>query len=218
MLIAKSAASAVLLSGCGVLLGCSSVQLVPLVATRGSQAWVVSSGLEVRADAREHPASVPSSFTPVHLSVHNTGAQPIYVALDDIDLAAPGRALDAVPAGNVPINPRVASLGLDPGSPFVIRQHTGGSGPRIGRSESVLLEPHPGSSPTGSAGVDSSRQEIARSAFQGGLIGAGETRQGFVYFRSVPRDAERLTLRVGVRGAPESAPASVVEIAYAVRS
>jgi hypothetical protein len=199
------------------LLGCSSVQLVPLEPTRGHQAQVVSSGLEVRADAREHPASVPSNFTPVRLTVRNTGAEPIYVALDDIELAGPDRALDAVPAGKVPSRRRVPSLGLDPASPFIIQQSTGGGSVRSGRSESVLLEPHL-VGPSTAPGFDPSHQEIARSAFQGGAIGAGETREGFVYFRSVPRDAERLTLRVGVRSTPESAPASVVEIAYAVRS
>ena len=209
-LIAKSAAGA-------VLLGCSSVQLVPVEPIRGSQALVVSSGIEVRADAREHPASVPASFTPVRLSVHNTGAEPIYVALDDIALAGPDRALSALPAANVPTRPRVASLGLDPASPFVIQQHADGAA-RAARSQSGLLEPRLGSFPTGTPGVERSRREIAQSAFQGGSIGAGETRQGFVYFSSVPKDAERVTLRVGVRPTRSSAPAAVVEIAYAVRS
>jgi hypothetical protein len=211
MLNAKSAVGA-------LLLGCSSVQLVPVEPTRGSEALVVSSGIEVRADARERPASVPASFTPVRLSVHNTGTEPIYVALGDIALAGSDRALDAVPVVNVPTRPRVASLGLDPASPFVIQQHAGASGARSGRSESVLLEPRLGSFPTGDPGVDRSRREIAQSAFQGGTIGAGETRKGFVYFSSVPKDAERLTLRVGVRPTRASAPAAVVEIAYAVRS
>jgi len=200
------------------LVGCSSAQLVPLQATHGKETLVVGSGIEVRANAEEHPASVPSSFTPVRLSVRNTGAQPVYVGLDDIDLAGPEQALDAVPPGNIPARQRIASLGTDPGSPFIVQQTTGGSGPRVGRSESVLLEPRLGSLPGWSLSRDRARQEISNGAFPSGSIGAGETRQGFVYFRTVAKDGEHLTLRVGVRPSPDGAPVSVVEIAYAVRS
>jgi hypothetical protein len=233
--------SAPLSLSCAALLwlaGCSSVQLVPLQPTRGHQALVVGSGIEVSADARQHPPNVPSNFTPVRLSVHNTGNAPLYVNLEDIELeradpenmdrAGPERALDAVPPGSVPATPRIASLGMDPMSPFLVQQTTGGSGPRAGRTESVILEPRPGSLPDWASGRDGSRREIARSAFRGGAIGAGETRAGFVYFRFVPqlssgdpaapRGAERVTLRVGVRSSPHGAEAAVVEIPYAVRS
>jgi hypothetical protein len=199
--------------------GCSSVQLVPLEPTRGNEALVVGSGIEVSADSRLHPPSVPSSFTPVRLSVHNTGDSPLYVNLDDIDLAGPERALQAVPPGSVPARPRIASLGMDPTSPFLVQQTTGGgSGPRAGRTESVLLEPQPGTLPGWASERAGSRQEIARSAFRSGPIAAGETREGFVYFRALPEGAERVTLRVSVRSSPQGAPAAVVEIPYAVRS
>lgn len=203
------------------LAGCSSVQLVPLEPARGTRALVVGSGIEVSADARQHPPSVPSTFTPVRLTVHNTGSTPLYVNLEDIkleDVELPGaeRALAAVPPGGVPARPRIASLGMDPASPFLVQQTTGGSGPRVGRTESVLLEPRPGSLPGWASARDASRQEISRSAFYGGPIAVGETREGFVYFRSLPRGAERVTLRVAVRPSPHGAPAAVVEIPYAV--
>jgi hypothetical protein len=214
--LAASCAGALLCLG-----GCSSVQLVPLEPTRGNQALVVGSGIELSADSRQHPPSVPSDFTPVRLSVRNTGNTPLYVNLADIqldDLPGPGPALDAVPPGSVPARPRIASLGMDPSSPFLVQQTTGGSGPHAGRTESVLLEPRPGSLLPWASARERSRQQIARSAFQGGAIAAGETREGFVYFRALPRGAERVTLRVAVRPSPRSAPAAVVEIPYAVRS
>lgn len=234
--------SATLSSSCAAgllwLAGCSSVQLMPLQPTRGNEALVVGSGIEVRADAHRRPPSLPSNFTPVRLTVHNTGSTPLYVKLEDIDLEesalentalpGPGRTLDAVPPSSVPARPRVASLGMDPASPFLVQQTTGGSGPRAGRTESVILEPRPGTMPPGWASShEGSRQEISRSAFQAGPIPAGETREGFVYFRSVrdfsrgqpaPRSgAARVTLRVGVRSSPEGALTEVIAIPYAVR-
>jgi hypothetical protein len=200
------------------LLGCGGAQLVPLQPTSGKEALVVSAGIEVRADAEQHLASVPSSFIPLRITVRNTGATPIYIALDDIDLAGPDRELDAVPPASIPAHLRIASLGMDPGSPFLVQQTTSGSGPRTGgRIESVLLEPGLGRLPGWSPARERVRLEISTSAFQGGVIGAGETRRGFVYFRTVPRDGERLTLRVGVRSSPLGAPASVVEIPYGMR-
>ncbi|HVZ36145.1 MAG TPA: hypothetical protein VG963_27140 [Polyangiaceae bacterium] len=199
------------------LVGCSSVQLVPLQPARGSEALVVGSGIEVSADSRRHPPSLPSNFTPVRLTVHNTGNTPLYINLEDIELAGPEHALDAVPPGSVPVHPRIASLGMDPASPFLVQQTIGGSGPRAGRTESVILEPRPGSLPDWAATRDSGRREIWRSAFRSGPIAAGETREGFVYFRAVPKGAERVTLRVGVRSGPHGAQAALVEIPYAVR-
>src|SRR4029079_18319127 len=117
-------------------------QLAPLQPTLGKEALVVGSGIEVRADAEQRLASVPSSFTPLRITVRNTGATPIYIELDDIDLTGPDRALDAVPPASIPAHLRIASLGRAPGSPFLVQQTTVGSGPRSGgRVESVLLEP-----------------------------------------------------------------------------
>jgi hypothetical protein len=203
----------------GLLVSCSTMQLVPVDPTSGNQALAVGSGVEVRADASmlERPWTVPEAYTPLHLLVRNTGAWPVYVALDDIHLTGQGRVEGAVPPIDILPRQQVASLGLDPGSPFVFLQRTN-AGPRLGHSESVIVEPPVSSLPSWSRERERGRQEILRSAFSDGPIGQGETRAGLVYFRSVPRDAGRLTLRIAVRPSKESAPTSVLEIAYAVRS
>jgi len=202
-----------------LLAGCSTVQLVPVAPTSGSQTLAVGSGVEVRADSSvpERPWTVPETYTPVRLLVHNTGAEPVYVALDDIHLAGRGQEQGAVPPIDILPRQQVASLGMDPGSPFVFLQRTSG-GPRLGRSESVIVEPPVSTRPSWSRAHERGREEILRSAFSAGPIGQGETRAGLVYFRGISRDAGRLTLRVAVRPSKESAPVSIVEIAYAVRS
>ena len=202
-----------------LLASCSTAELVPVWPTSGTEALAVGSGLEVRADASvlERPWTVPEMYTPVRLLVRNTGSAPVYVALDDIGLSWQGRTEGAVPPLDILPRQQVASLGVDPSSPFVFLQRTS-AGPRLGHSESVIVEPPVSTLPAWSRARERGREEILRSAFSDGPIREGETRAGLVYFRSVPRTAGRLTLRVAVRPGKESAPVSVVEIAYAVRS
>jgi hypothetical protein len=200
---------------------CASVELMPVEARRGAGAVAVAPGVEVRASATpdERPWAIPSGFTPVRISVRNTGPAPVYVALDDIQLAGGALALRAVAPGSIPPRRRVASLGMDPGSPFIARQSIGGAGARYGRTESVLLEPPLGSSFESSFGArDPARAEIVGLAFREGSIADGETRQGLVYFRHVPPDAGFMTLRIGVRPTAEGERRSIVEIVYAVQS
>jgi hypothetical protein len=201
------------------LAACSSVRLVPVGATHGGEARAGTSTVEVRAnaDASQRLWTVPSAFTPVRLAIHNAGNAPIYVELADIQLAGARGELRAVPPASIPPRRRVGSLGLDPGSPFVAPQSGGNS--VFGRSESLMLGPALGSyvvpSPRGSS---ADAADILASAFSGGPIEQGQTRTGIVYFRHVPANAGRLTLRVGVRPDPEQpAPTSVVEIVYAVQ-
>jgi hypothetical protein len=202
-----------------LLAGCSTAELVPIAPTSGSEALAIGSGVEVRADSSvlARPWTVPETYTPVRLLVRNTGSAPVYVALDDIRLSWQGRAHGAVPPLDILPRQQVASLGIDPRSPFVFLQRTS-AGPRLGHSESVIVEPPVSTLPAWSRAREQGREEILRSAFSDGPIAEGETRAGLVYFRSVPRDAGRLTLRVAVRPRKESAPLSMVEIAYAVRS
>jgi len=206
-------------AGLLVLLGCGTAELVPVAPTSGSEALAIGSGVEVRAGSSvlERPWTVPDTYTPVRLLVRNTGTTPVYVALDDIRLSWQGRAQGAVPPLEIPPRQQVASLGVDPNSPFVFLQRTS-AGPRLGHSESVLVEPPTSTLPAWSRSGERGREEILKSAFSDGPIAEGDTRTGLVYFRSIPRDAGRLTLRVAVRARKESAPISVVEIAYAVRS
>ena len=202
-----------------LLASCSTLELVPVQPTPSGQALAVGSGVEVQADASvpERPWTVPEAYTPLRLLVRNTGDAPVYVALDDIHLAASGREQGAVQPLDILPREQVASLGVDPASPFVFLQRTS-SGPRLGRSESVVVEPPVSTLPSWSRERERGRQEILRSAFSEGPIAEGETRAGLVYFRAVPRDTGRLTLRVAVRPNKDSAPVSIVEIAYAVRS
>ena len=196
------------------------MELVPARASQHGQALAVGAGVELRAYTDARPWSVPNAFTPVRISVRNTGAGPVFVGLEDLQLASATVALSAVPAASIPPRRRVASLGMDPGSPFVALQGTGGGARSYGgRTESVLLQPATAShyeSPFGAG--DPARREISSGEFPSGWIASGQTRTGFVYFREVPSDVGELTLRVFVRPALEAPRASVVEIVYSVRS
>jgi hypothetical protein len=144
----------------------------------------------------------------------------VYVELKDIELHGSSHALDAVPPRSIEPRHRIASLGLDPASPFVVEQSVEGVGPHAGRTETVLIEPGlgTGTAPINAPGkTDRARAELLRSAFEGGAIPSGETREGFVYFRQLPEHADRLTLEVGVRPAPDRAPATVLQIPYTTR-
>lgn len=204
-----------------VLAGCSSVQLVPLQPTAPGQSLATSSNVEVQADTRaKGPSAMPSNVTPVHLAIRNLSEKPVYVDLGDIELDGASHSLDAVPPVMIEPRHRIASLGLDPASPFVVEQTTDSSGPRVGRTESVLIEPGFG---TGTSAPlpgtrDRARDELLQSALQTGVIPSGQTRAGFVYFPRLPKDVGQLTLKVGVRRAPKVAPDSVVQIPYSVQS
>lgn len=199
---------------------CASVELVPARASKQGQALAVGAGVELRAYTEARPWSVPNAFTPIRISVRNTGARPVFVGLQDIRLASTTVALSAVAAASIPPRRRVASLGMDPGSPFVALQGTGGGARSYGgRTESVLLQPAPGSRYDSAFDArDPARRELSSGEFPSGPIESGETRTGFVYFRGVPRDALELKLRVFVRPTRVAQPTSVVEIACAVRS
>ena len=87
-------------------------------------------------------------------------------------------------------------------------------------SRSVLLEPGigTGTAPAYAPGkTDRARAELLQSSFEGGVIQSGQTLEGFVYFRQLPAHADRLTLQVGVRPAPDHAPATVLQIPYTTR-
>lgn len=216
--VCRGVRSALMIAALPVLLACSSVQLVPVQPALGSEAMAQASGVEVRAnaDAAQRPWTVPRTFTPVRISVRNTGPEPVFVALDDIQLSGSDASLRAVAPGSITPRRRVSSLGLDPGSPFVAPQ-IGGNSP-YGRSEILVIGPPPGWVPGARAG-DPAVAEIVGSAFSGGAIQSGETRSGLVYFRHVPPDAGQLVLRVPVRArSSKDAPAQVLEIVYAVQT
>jgi hypothetical protein len=199
---------------------CGGLSLVPLPPLAAQARLAEGGSVEVRVEAVSRPSTVPSGFTPVHIVIRNLGAEPVYVKLDDIQLASRRGLLPAVPPARVPARHRVASLGMDPASPFVSLQSPGGAvGSRVGRSESVVHEPSPGAQFEPNYGWRSSpRAEILASAFKNGAVGVGETREGLVYFHHVPSNPGELRLRVGVRATRADGPLSVVEIGYYARS
>lgn len=200
-------------------LHCAPVEWVPAGPVEGRTAIARANAVEVRADgdAARRAWSVPSAYTALYLSVRNGGASPVFVQLDDIELRAERRVLRAVSPASIPPRRRVASLGMDPASPFIAMQSPGARA-QYGRTESVVLEPSPSS-----AVVRSDRQsragerEIAASAFVAGPIAGGRAREGWVYFRQPPADVKALLLRVGVRPDSIGSDARFVEIAYTIR-
>lgn len=200
-------------------LHCAPLELVPTHPATGGSAIARADGVEVQAngDAARRGWSVPSAYSALYLSVRNIEPSPVFVQLDDIELRADSRVLRAVSPDSIPPRRRVASLGMDPASPFVALQSPGAQA-RLGRTESVVLEPSP-SSPIarsdrlGRAGA----REIAAAAFVAGRIARGQAREGLVYFRQPPGDAKALWLRVGVRPHSIGADARYIEIAYTIR-
>jgi hypothetical protein len=199
-------------------LHCAPLELVPLRPEAGGVAIARADGVEVRADGdgARRTWSVPLAYTALYLSVRNIGASPVFVQLDDIELRADSRVLRAVAPDSIAPRRRVASLGMDPASPFVALQSPGAGG-RYGRTESVVLEPSPSSPVARSDRLSrAGARDIAAAAFLAGSIPRGQAREGWVYFRQPPSDVKALLLRVGVRPHSGAANARFVEIAYTV--
>jgi hypothetical protein len=200
-------------------LHCSPLELVPTRSAAGGGAIARADGVEVRADGdgARRAWSVPSAYTALYLSVRNLGPSPVFVQLDDIELRAERRVLRAVAPDSIPPRPRVASLGMDPASPFIALQSPGAQA-RQGRTESVVLEPSPTSPVTRSDRLSrAGAREIAAAAFVAGRIAGGQAREGLVYFRQPPGGVKALLLRVGVRPHSIEADARFVEIACSIR-
>jgi hypothetical protein len=200
-------------------LHCAPLELVPMHPATGGSAIAHADGVEVQAngDAARRVWSVPSAYSALYLSVRNVGPSPVFVQLDDIELRADSGVLRAVSPDSIPPRRRVASLGMDPGSPFIALQSPGAQA-RLGRTESVVLEPSPSSPIARSDRLSrAGAREIAAAAFVAGRIAGGQAREGLVYFRQPPGDAKALRLRVGVRPHSIGADARYIEIAYTIR-
>jgi hypothetical protein len=200
-------------------LHCTPLGLVPTHPVAGGGALARVDAVEVRADAdgARRAWSVPSAYTALYLSVRNVGASPVFVQLDDIELRAESHILRAVSPDSIPPRRRVASLGMDPASPFIALQSPGAPA-RFGRTESVVLEPSPSSPVARSDRLSrAGAREIAAAAFVAGRIAGGQAREGLVYFRQPPGDVKALLLRVGVRPQSIGVDARFVEIAYSIR-
>jgi hypothetical protein len=208
----------------GFLAGCASEQLVPLGPTDNGEAKQTEGGVQVRARVARHEDYMPKSLTPMKITVHNGSPDGVYVDLEDIVLVADGRALTPIPPSSIEPRQHIASVGLDPASPFTPTAPI--NTPAVPNTErgsaqgpGSLYEPsveQPG------AGLQMFRQrakaEIAREAFSGGFIDSGQSRQGLVYFARPPKGSDHVDLQIKARSGEGSGPAVVVEIPYTVES
>lgn len=208
----------------GVLGACAAPELVPLVPSEDGVATVQESGVALSAEVQAGSHVVPSSLTPIKISVTNNAAEPVYVALEDIELelVAEGVTSEAVPPQRIKPR-RPPGLGIDPASPYASQSPTSGSGVAPQGGGSVMEPSTAYATGTGSAdpvapGEPAGRREIVEQAFDGGYIDSGETEHGFVYFEKPSREVGRLRLRVTVHKKDGATPVEVLEIPYSVKS
>lgn len=206
--IAGIAGAALLSSGAAA--GCVRAPLIPLTAaTDDGVVTLHRGGVELTAEVKPGVQHLPSGFTPIRISVTNYSDNGIYVAPEDIELAAGSEviALQTIPAEELP-PPRPLGLGMDPASPYASAQ--GPSGAASG---------YFGQSPSNTYVSGGWRDPMAWSwitntAFTGGFIDIGERRSGYVYFPTPPEALERLDLRVPVRSGSGSGPMELFEVPY----
>lgn len=210
--------------GGGLLWGlcaCASPDLVPQVPSQGGVAVVEESGVQLSAKVQAGSAVAPGTLTLIEISVKNNAAEPIYVALEDIELELVDDGVTAEAVAPHRIKPRrPPGLGIDPSSPYASQSPVGGSGvaPTGG---GAVMEPSTAYTVKGgiaTPGDSAARREIVEDAFKGGYIGSGETGHGLVYFENPPKDVDRLRLRVRVHKKDGATPVEVLEIPYSVKS
>jgi hypothetical protein len=207
--------------GCATLLlvGCTAATtLVPAGPTRDGVAVVSKSGLELSAEVQVGSHTVPKSVTPIRISIKNLTPAGVYVALEDIELEGEGFSSEAAPPENVKPRPAVG-LSVDPASPFATAQGatTGAAVPPPAATVPPAIPTAPTAGADRGTALDPVKREIITQAFEGGLIGSGETQEGLVYFTTPPSDVDRLRLRVRVRSSVGNS-FQTLEIPYSVES
>ena len=203
-----------------VLSACASQEIVPVVPNKDGVAVVEESGVQLSAEVQEGSAIVPGSLTPIKISIKNNAAEPVYVALEDIELELVdgGATAEAVPPQRIKPR-RPPGLGVDPASPYASQSPTSGSGVAPPGGGAVMEPSTAYGTGKGPAAADPAAQrEIIEQAFHGGYIDSGKTEQGLVYFQNPPGGVDRLRLRVRVHKKDGATPVEVLEIPYSVKS
>jgi hypothetical protein len=207
--------------GCAALLlgGCTTATtLVPAGSSQDGVAVVSKSGLELSAEVQAGSHTVPRSVTPIKISIKNLTPAGVYVALEDIQLEGEGFSSEAAPPESVTPRPAVG-LGVDPASPFATAQGatTGAVVPPPGAAVPSPTPLAPAAAADKGTVLNPVKREIVTQAFEGGLIGSGETQEGLVYFTTPPSDVDHLRLRVRVRSSLGNS-FQTLEIPYSVES
>lgn len=207
-----------------LLCACASPELVPQVPSEGGVASVQQSGVELSAEVQSPGHLLPASLTPIEIAIENTAGEPVFVALDDIELELVEKGVSSEAVLPQRIKPRAPlGLGIDPTSPYASQSPTSGSGVAPQGGGSVMEPSTAYATGTGRGGPavsgdPAAQREIVERAFAGGYIGSGETQRGWVYFETPPDGVERLRLRVRVHKKDGATPVEVLEIPYAFRS
>jgi hypothetical protein len=198
------------------LLGCAEAPLVPLVPSHDGVAVTRRAGIELTAELKPGLQQVPAGLTAIRISVLNQRKKPIYVDVEDIQLAGDETSFSAMSAEDIRPT-RTPGLGLDPASPYASAQgqvpltgaERGLGGFSMDPASNINANPH---------STDPARTWLVDSAFTGGYFERGVRERGFVYFVTPPSSMDRLTLQVKVRRAPEGAIIETLQIPYATES
>ena len=116
------------------LVGCASTELAPSAPNADGTAVARTSSVEVRAQVRPVHPDVPSSLTPIELTVKNLAPGAVSVALEDIELVAADGSAPAILPESIPLRSPMG-LGIDPRRRELIDGAFAGGAIDTGRTE-----------------------------------------------------------------------------------
>lgn len=143
--------------------------------------------------------------TPIHISVQNASPEPILVEYAGFSLVGDGETFAAIPPDRV----RGRYWVPDPTSYYVALPNQVTPPPRSGFE--FGYDPLYDQSPTGMLPT----RDMLDLVLQPGLVAAGGTAAGFVYFERVPTSAEGVTLTFDIRSA-KGEPLGTLKIPFEV--
>lgn len=197
----------------GLLVGCSSPQLVPVSPMSGGTARAESEGIAVEAEpaARDEPSYLPADIEPLKVTIRNDSGRGIHIDLEAIELVGPSQTLATVSPLAIEPLPPITGLGLDPASPLT---QAGPVGVDLRLQGSYFGPQRPFE--YGPQRLAARQAEIAAKAFDGGYIDSGDTQVGFLYFKAPYSAGERLTLVIPVRTGQGSGALTTLTLAFVV--